>query len=164
MTLPAVRPPVADQAGDVTLVHPSTGEVIPLDASDATLAEWLDAVREWERLAKQAKAHVYAEVLRRMDNELQWTRPAGDFKLVGQSPSRTEYDLEALEDALRPLVVDGTLSPDQVAQAIVTETKQKVSVAGVNRLAKLGPRVAEAIKSAERPVDGDRRVQVRRAV
>ena len=145
---------------DTFAVVPYTGEAIALNAmGDQQLAALLDEIREftYEHLAG-FKRDVQDEILRRMDANAEWTLRTGEWKLTGDSPARTEFDVNELRAAL---LVAGC-SDELLAKAIVPKTEWVVSRSGLNSLRKL-PGLAAAIESCERPTTRQRAVRVSRA-
>ena len=109
------------------LVHPKTGEVFNADSSDETLVEYLAWLADIRDQAQEHKSVIDQEILARMDENAAWTKHAGQYKLVGQSPAPvTEYDKERLAETL-------------------------------NALLKLGGEVAARIRECAREVPRDRR-------
>lgn len=146
----------------VTLVNPATGEMFALvDAGDAKLGEYLQAVREWESMARLAKQVVSAEIHRRMDAEASWTRRDGPIELVGQSPDRVEYPVDEMRAVLRELAGEGLISDRAARGALKREVVFTVSKRGVNALLKIGGEVAERIKAVGREPAQARRVTVK---
>lgn len=143
------------------LAIPATGELIDLDAATDTLAGHLDDIRDLEGALRGAKRELAQEILARMDTEATWTVEAGPYKLVGESPNRVDYDPHELLTALRALPPDA-ISPRALDAAVQRVEQLKVSKQGVNKLLKLGGPVADAVRGAERPVERERRVSVKR--
>lgn len=152
---------------DITVVQPYTGEVLDLAGlSFAQLGELLDSCREWERAHLAAFKHdVQGEILRRMDERAAtgqpgaWTIRAGDYKLAGDSPDRTEYPLDETRRELESLVRDGLLTEDAIERVIVP-TGYKIARRPLSQLLKLGGEVKARLEAVERPVERPRRVTV----
>lgn len=161
------RPPVGPQptADEVTLIHPTSGEVLDLHtASTLDLAHWRHAVREWEDNARQAKKLVDAEILDRMDRRGEWTVHEDGFDLVGSSPEPSDsYDAEALQAGLAELVDVGLIDEDAASAAVEIVTTLKPNRSRISKLRKLGGRVAAVIEAATTQVPKDRRVNVKKA-
>lgn len=145
-------------------LNPATGEVIDLaGASDGQLAESLASVRDYESRLRTFKSEVSDELTRRLDKLCKWTLEVDGFKVVGQSPNRTDYDVEQLGHALSGLMASGVISEEAAKAAVEAEVKLKVKKAGINALLKLGGEVAEAVKACEVPVTTPRRISVKEA-
>lgn len=154
-----------------TAVVPYTGEAIVLaDTTDAQLAQALDDARLFEQSRLRAfKRELQDELLRRMDAAAArgaqgaWTIRDGEWKLTGDSPDRTEYDLDELRGVLQSLVYAGLISEDVLGEVIVP-SGWKVAKRPLAQLAKLGGVVKDAIKSCELPDSRPRNVTVTREV
>jgi hypothetical protein len=130
----------------VVLVNPRTGEVLGLlEADDGELGEYIEAVRDWEHMAKVAKRVVSAELHRRMDSEARWTMHAGPLTIQGESPDRVEWDAAELRPLLRALVAEELISADAAQAALKREVVFTVSKRGVNALRKIGGAVKARI-------------------
>lgn len=133
------RPPVQPQgAGQVTLVNPSTGEVVPLDGPTEDLAAWLEAIREWEAVARFAKRLVAEELHERMDRDLTLTVHAGGFTVKGQGATETVYDGEGLYRDLTELVLSGQITEGALEEAVERTVTYRVKAQGVRKLKSAG--------------------------
>lgn len=159
----AKRPPAIDVAGRVTLVHPDTGELVPIDAPDEQLADVLDAIRQWESVARAAKALISAELHARMDTNACWTRRAGRYEIKGQSPGGVEWDVDALSDALGNLVCDGLITAEASDAALERVVTLKPRARGLNALLKIDGQVRDAVEACRVEVHKDRRISLKRA-
>jgi len=160
------RPPISvpEGAGQVSLVHPDSGELLDLaTASPAALGDWLDAVRVWEQNARSAKNAVSAELHRRMDLDACYTLRDGDFELRGQSPDRKTYD-EELRPALEALVAEGLISQKACDAACEPVVTYKPRARGIAALVKLGGKVAEVVAAHTHSDERPRRISVSRKV
>lgn len=148
----------------VQFANPVTGEVLHLGSPDVDLGRYLADLREFESVLREHKKMVQRELLSRMDRRAEWTAHLeGGLKLTGQSPKLQEdWDGAALKSALMSLVDEGVLAVEAVDAAVETEISFKVKKAGINRLRKLGGRVAETIDSLCMQHEPDRRVSVSR--
>jgi hypothetical protein len=154
-----------ESVGDesVVLLNPQTGELLELlKAGDGQLGDYLDAVRDWEAMARVAKGVVSAELHRRMDAGAKWTLSAGDFEIVGQSPDRVEYDVGELRAVLRELLEKELISRDAALAAVKREVVFSVSKRGVNALRKIGGEVAKAIDAIGHEPATARRITIKR--
>lgn len=151
-----------------TTVVPYTGEALALpDMSYEQLGKLLDNARVFERSVLSAfKQEVQDEILARMDAAAKegaagaWTVHAeGGVKLSGDSPNRTDYEVDTVRRALKQLVAEGEIKEDVIATVIVPE-RYKVAKRQLTQLLKLGGRVAEVLKECEQPVTRPRRVTV----
>ena len=153
-----------------TAVVPYTGEAIVLSyTTDAQLAQALDDARLFEQSRLRAfKRELQDELLRRMDaaaargEQGAWTIRDGEWKLTGDSPDRTEYDLEELRGALRVARLCAGLISEDVLGEVIVPSGWKVAKRPLAQLAKLGGVVKDAIKSCELPVTRPRNVTVTR--
>lgn len=140
-----------NEAGEVTLINPSTGEQVALsDAEDEQLGAFLDALDEWESRAKEARGLAAGEVRRRMDKDASWTRYAGPWKLTSSSPAPVESITEpdVLRRKLMRLADDGEISHDAAAAAVVESTVTTYSPqrSRLTALAKTSAKCARLIK------------------
>lgn len=160
-----VKPPiVAPERGELTLVHPDTGEALSLaDASISDLARWTEAVREWEWNARDAKKHVSAECHRRMDFEGCWTLRDEGYEVKGQGPGKVTFDAEALREDLQKLVQREVISQGAADKAVRPEITYKAMKSGISALEKLGGEVAEVIEAHRRPDESSRRLTISKA-
>lgn len=150
-------------AVDVQLVDPSTGELLTLDATTDLLGEFLDHVRDVEAQLREQKRAVSRELHARMDREGLWTVRLPGLTVSGQSPARVEYDGDQLHDALEQLVAADLISETASLAACESVTEWKPKVAGINRLIKLGGRVAELVKACAADVPPEsRRITIKR--
>jgi hypothetical protein len=171
MPEPEIDEVVTGELAPAIAVVPYTGEAIVLaDITDAQLAQAIDDARLFEQSRLRAfKRELQDEVLRRMDAAAAqgaqgaWTVRDGEWKLTGDSPDRTEYDLDELRGVLQSLVHAGLISEDVVDEVIVP-SGWKVAKRPLAQLAKLGGVVKDAIKSCELPDTRPRKVTVTREV
>jgi hypothetical protein len=143
------------------VIHPATGEVVPLDGPTDMLASFLASTRELEGALREAKRAVSAELHARMDAEASWTLHVRSYTITGESPNRIEYDADKLHARLAELVADDLLAPRAAEQAVEVVTTRKARARGINQLLKLGGAVADAIKTCQVPVERDRRISVK---
>lgn len=140
------------------VVHPTTGEIVPLDGPTSDLADWLYETREQEGIVRDLKRVVSEELVRRMDAEAQWTVHLGGWKLSAPSPApSTEYDAEALWAELETLVAEGVISRGAMEAAVTRQYEYKHHTKGINALKRLGGAVATAIARCSRSVPKDNR-------
>jgi hypothetical protein len=132
------------------VMHPSTGEVVSLDAPLEDLAAYLADVRDWEQtFLRPCKRAVEEELLRRMDHDARYTVRAGAYVVRGDGPGRVEYNEDLLRIRLRELVDDEAISREAAAAAVKEKVSYQPMARGINALLKLGGKVAEAVRSAE---------------
>lgn len=145
---------------------PWTGELVALaNATDEQLAELLEQAREIEQDAlRQLKRAVQEEILSRMDREACWTVHAGRVTLTGDSPNRSDWDVERLRKTLRSLTRSGAISSAAATKAVRRKVVYEASVSGVNALLKLGGTVAERLEECRVPSSRPRGVRVSRHV
>lgn len=127
------------------VIHPTTGEIVALDAPTDVLAEHILDVRDLEGALRSHKAAVTRELLNRMDTAATWTVKANRLKVAGVSPFEEVYDGEALWNGLHSIARDVGLAPESIEAAITEERVYKVSKRGLNQLRKLGGEVAKII-------------------
>ena len=104
--------------GTDLIVHPLTGETLPIDAPTDLLAKALEEHRTLLSLMAEYKTTLQAEVLRRMDAANSRSERIADYKITVNAPRVEEYDPAALTDALRGLVDDGVLDPIVVERVV----------------------------------------------
>lgn len=149
----------------ITVVSPVTGEVLELTAHTDALAQYLVDVRETELLLREAKKLVSREIASRLDRIATWTlRLEGGLMVKTQSPQPTEeWDALAARSELLELVDEGVLSVEAVDAAFEPVVTYKPKKAGINKLRKLGGRVAEILSAHSHEVEKERYVTVSRA-
>jgi hypothetical protein len=144
-----------------TAVVSYTGEaLVPAEMTDAQLAEALDDARLFEQSQLRAfKRALQDEVLRRMDlagaqgARGAWTIHDGEWKLTGDSPDRSDYEVEELRAVLHSLADAGLIDSSAIGEVIVP-SGWKVAKRPLAQLSKLGGVVKDAIRSCERPSRG----------
>lgn len=137
---------------------PRSGEIVDLrKQSDEDLAAFLQWIRDQEEGARRSKKLISIELHRRMDGDALWTREAETFRIKGAAPPTPDYEAERLRPILEQLVKDGDITEAAMENACPLETKPKAKKQGIKALAKLGKKIADAIKQAEKPVDLDSR-------
>lgn len=154
-----------------TAMIPHTGELLDLGSmSYEQLGAVLDDARQFEKGPfAEFKRAVTAEILGRMDaraaegEDGAWTIHAEGMEITGDSPNRTEYDLNQLREALKQLVADGKISQAAADKCIVPE-RWKVAKRALQQTAKVSPEVKAAIDACEQPSTQPRYVTVRLAV
>ncbi len=146
------------------VVHPGTGEVLSVrDAQDDQLARFMDEIRDYESRLREAKAIVNREMLRRLDLDGKWTRPAGQYTVSAPSPAPgEEFDGEALLTDLWGLVDAEEITSDAAERAVRREIVYKPQMAGIRALRKLGGNVLETVNRHATPVEKRRYVKVER--
>lgn len=148
-------------------VVPYTGELLSLrEMSFEQLGRVLDEAREFETVTLRGfKREVGDEILERMDAnaadgvEGAWTVHEGGYKLSGDSPNQTEYNLAKLKEKLGELVERGVIKQEAVNKVIVP-SGWKVAKRPLVQLAKLGGEIKAAIDECEETGTKPRRVQV----
>lgn len=147
------------------VIDPSTGEaVVVASATTDTLAMFLDNVRQVEQTFREHKRAVTREILSRMDREARWSGVVGDYAITGDGPTKpTEYDAEALYNALTEYVDSGAISEAALDAAIERRYSYKAKHRGIQALARLGGHISETILQHSSEVEKTRSVQVRRA-
>jgi hypothetical protein len=166
---PSVEGIVDDETVPRVAVVPYTGEAVVLaDMTSAQLAQALDDARVFEQSRLRAfKRELQNEVLRRMDaaaargEQAAWTVREGEWKLTGESPDRTDYEVDVLRSVLESLAHARLIAPDAIGEVIVP-SGWKVAKRPLAQLTKLGGAVKDAITSCERPVTRPRNVTVTR--
>lgn len=153
-----------DVGKPITVVSPTTGEVIELSAPTDALAQYLADVREAELLLREAKRLVSREITSRLDRIASWTlRLEGGLTVKTQSPAPSEeWDALAARSDLLQLVDEGVLGVEAVDAAFEPVVTYKPRKAGINALRKLGGRVVEILSAHSREVEKERYVSVSR--
>lgn len=108
----------------VTVVHPSTGEVVDLAAAATTdVADLLFSLRtrkaeivEWEKAAK-------AEVVKRLAASGRKQATVGSWFMEAKAGRSREWDPDDLEATLHDLVTDGVVSAAECVGIVTLETK-----------------------------------------
>jgi hypothetical protein len=161
VTLPG---PLATRSGEsIELLNPSTGEVIPLDASTEQLAEWLDQTKEWEARLRDAKRLAQGELLRRLDANARWTDLVGEFEIRAPSPSpKVVYDNDELAKTLTDLVAEGLITEEAKDAALELATYWKPKIGGIKKLLKLGGEVKDRVEACGQVESVTRYVSVKR--
>ncbi len=148
----------------------SSGEVIsPRDLTNEQLAEALDTTKLFKMtdLAPFERG-LKDEALRRMDARAAsgeagaWTMRVEGYKLEGDSPNQTDYDVDRLKAALEDLVAEGKLGQEAIDKVIVP-SGWKIAKRALSQLAKL-PGVKEVVDACEVPVTRPRNVRVNKVV
>ncbi|MCW3018622.1 MAG: hypothetical protein JWN10_930 [Solirubrobacterales bacterium] len=147
------------------VIHPSTGEVLDLDASTEDLARWLVEARQLDEAMRAEKRRVVSELLARMDRDASYTLRVGDLELKGDGPAPPmEYDAVELRAALSEFVEAEVISSDALDRAIEDEQKLRPRVNGLKALMRQGGPLAETIERYAHPKEGhERRLSVRPA-
>lgn len=135
------------------VVHPLTGETLVLaDAESGQLARFLDEIREYEGLLKEAKSLVNREMLRRMDAAVLSGAEKGHTQRLGAyvlkapaTDTTTAIDGEALYHHLTMLAREGTIGFEAVERCVKTETSYKPDRTQLNALGKVAPAVKSAV-------------------
>ncbi len=129
MTAPEILDAEVVPAVTVVPDH-ATGEVVDLrEADDERLVEYIGTGDELVDRVRAHQDHARAELVRRMDRDLSWTRRIGDPKsglqheLSVPSPDAgtTEYLADELLEVLRALVADDVVS-QEAAESAMTRT------------------------------------------
>jgi hypothetical protein len=153
------------------VIHPLTGEALTLaTAEDQQLVRFLEEVRQYESLLREAKSLVNRETLRRMDAavlsgaEQGHTQRVGDWVLKAPAPDTvSEIDGEGLYHHLTILAREGTIGFEAVERCVKTETTYKPQRAQLNALGKVSPYVAQAVAEHTTEIEKPRYVKVSRA-
>lgn len=118
------------------LMHPVTGELVPLDSPTEQLAEILDGTAEAHRLLGEFERILNGELLRRLDADATWTQRVGSgaagyqFELKASSPDAgTSYYIEdELQQELDGLVKAGIISEAGAEKAMRRRLKMTLDV------------------------------------
>jgi hypothetical protein len=159
-----------DRPAAPSVLHPVTGELVPVVADTPTdvLADVRDRLVEHRRDVDATCRILDAEVSRRLDYEgarsASIAGGAGRFKVTVAAPTKTEWDAPALYRALRRLVRDGLISKDRADAACRRVTDYKHAHGSAAALLKhADERVRDAVAACRRDVPVDnRRVSVTR--
>lgn len=151
-------------------VVPYTGEAITVrDMSDEQLAALIDDAKDFAQVQLSPfQRGLKDEALRRMDEAAArgersaWTFRAGPWKVEGESPDRTDYDVDETKRVLLDLATRGLIDEAAVKTVIVPKGWQ-VSKSGIKQLTKLGGEVKEALEACAHPSTRPRNLSVSRA-
>lgn len=145
------------------VVHPSTGEVLELDAPTEQLARWLVEARELDEAMRSEKRRVVVELLNRMDREARYTLRVANLELKGDGPEPpTDYDGEQLREALAEFVAAEVISQEALDRAIEPVTTFKPRANGLKPLIRQGGQLPQVIAQYAAPREGyERRVSVK---
>ena len=153
--LPILRP----SADEVVLFHPETGEQVDLLAATvddlAYLRDVIRAAEEDQRIAKQA---LDLELHRRMDRDNTLTLKVAGWEITGKSATTFEWDVNALEAALKGLVDEGDLSDDAARRALKPVITLKPMAGDLKKLAARFP----VVEGCRAEVPQARRATVKR--
>ena len=124
--------PTAPENGLELIVHPTTGEILELEALEPDrLADALLALRDVETRARDWRKRVEAELRQRMPPERAlWC--VGDYEVRVGYRNESEWDADELERVVRALIDAGVVDPREVTELIRHETI--VSRSEANRL------------------------------
>lgn len=108
----------------VTVVHPSTGEVVSLaDAATTDVADLLFTLRthkkelgEWEKAAK-------LELAARLEAEGRRSAQVGSWLVESKAGRSRVWDADDTEAVLNDLVTDGVVSAQECTGIVTTEVK-----------------------------------------
>jgi len=153
--------PPSGEETSLTVLDPTTGEVLDLSSPNETLGAWLSEAREWKSRLGEAVRMVEAELNRRMDTDCSWTLHAEGMDIQGSAPGRTTYDAEELDAGLAVLEEKKLISPKARRAAVEQVTTLKLRKSGVNALLKIEGEVSELVRSLEKPDPKPRRVSVK---
>lgn len=146
----------------------SPGEIVsPRDLTDEQLAEVINEAKDFKMIGLALfERGMKNEALRRMDERAArgergaWTIHVEGYKLEGDSPNQTEYDVDRLKAALEALVNQGMLGQEAINRVIVP-SGWKVAKRALSQLVKL-PGVKEVVDTCEVPSTRPRNVRVTR--
>ena len=148
------------------VVHPMSGEVLDLESTTDTLAQWLLDLRELRQMLSGTIDTISEELSERLDQENTRTGRVGEWEIKGVAPSTTVYDPEQLQKALDELVLDGVLAAAVVERTVKPPLVKdwKVDRREIAKLLKHQDlRVREAVAACGEEVAQTRSVSIRRA-
>ena len=150
------EPPAAAAEADVperteVIVHPLTGGVLELDAPTDQLAAVLEEHREILSVLAEWRSLVERELVRRMDSANTRKEEVGGYLLEVNAPRTESYSVDAMREALAPLVDEGILD-EVVLERVITMSvpkpvapQERVAKTEVNKLKK---HPEEAVRAA----------------
>ena len=114
---PAAAPPEL-------IVHPASGEVLPLDATTDLLAEAALEIKQRERQLREMRQLVETELLGRLERQGRRRATVGDYEIAVESSGRSRvWDPDDLEATCRELVDNGVLQTSELGGLITTVPK-----------------------------------------
>ena len=152
-------------ADEVLLFDPDTGEQIDLAVPPGelalmvtTLAKLRERIRDAEEDQRIAKAALDAALHAVMDFESTLTLRADGYEITGKSATTFEWDVNALEAALKGLVDEGDLSDDAARRALKPVITLKPMAGDLKKLAARFP----VVEGCRAEVPQARRATVKR--
>lgn len=144
-----------------SVVHPFTGELIDLDAPDEALADVIKDVQAFESELNVFKIEIGRELLRRMDRNACMTLHTEKWTIEGESKNRVKFVPEEIEAALRPFIgAEDGITVEAFRRAVKSKSVLYLDRNGLERMRKLGGRLAAAIKDCEHEIpDAARRIK-----
>jgi hypothetical protein len=103
---------------------PVTGELLPLDAPSAQLAEAVLRMRELEQQLAAARQLVGAELTHRLDMENLRSAEVDGLKVTVAAPGR-DWNTDTLAGVLDELVEESVITPAAMDRIVVLERKVK---------------------------------------
>jgi hypothetical protein len=107
------------------VVIPGSGVVVPLDAGPQELAQAWDELTMFERDLRSTKRQISDEITRRLDHEGKRSMEVDGVKFETTAPTEKQWDLFALQQVLRELVEEETISQTK-ADACLTWTPKAI--------------------------------------
>jgi hypothetical protein len=151
------------------VVHPATGEAIPLDVaaggSTDILARHRHDLVELKRQLDDLAHALDGELTARLDKANTRSADIGDWRIEGKAPTVTDYPAGALGEALDILISEGRLDADVRGRVLVAQPppEPKVDKREVNKLLRHTDRdVVDLIREVQREQPQRRTVTVKR--
>jgi hypothetical protein len=143
------------------VILPGSGEVVALNAEPATIAAAWEELQTFERELRSVKRTISDEITRRLDFEGRRSLVSIDgVKFETTAPTEREWDMPALQQLLRQLVGEGTISEKKADACIKWEPK--VSWSEIKPLT-TDPRCSARMAQTFKEVPANRYAKVTRA-
>jgi hypothetical protein len=142
----------------VELAIPGTGELVKLD-DEVACALALDAVREYERLLREAKSALTEAIIERATvlGVRSFALPDGRRAEVSAS-TESVYDAQAVEDGLRA----AGMPEERIAEIIEEQVSYRVRAAQAKRAAAANPAYAAVIEASRTEHSRNRYISLKR--
>jgi hypothetical protein len=142
------------------VILPGSGEVVALNAEPAEIAAAWEELQTLERDLRSVKRTISDEITRRLDFEGRRSLAIDGVKFETTAPTEREWDMPELQQLLRQLVGEGTISEKKADACIKWEPK--VSWSEIKPLT-TDPRCSARIAQTFKEVPAHRYAKVTRA-
>lgn len=149
---------------NLEIANPVTGELIPLNGPMEDIVGLHEALVECARRLQDQKIVVVDELVRRLDRantKSMEIDPGWQIKMVG-TRTKTEWDIEALQEALEKCVKEGALEPDAARDALKPSLELKPDARKLKDLMARDD-IGERIRACRREIPKRRTVTVKDA-